>query len=242
MKESLDAFVGAYVDGGTAYSFDNDIMLNWYPRRINALCPPEARLLELGVGHAITTPLFANHFSRHVVIDGSLAVIQQFQTRLPACKAHAVHSYFETFETDERFDVVVMGFVLEHVDDPRVILDRYRRFLRPGGRCFVAVPNGQSLHRRFGQAAGLLEDCLALGPGDLAFGHKRQYSVASLSDDLEATGYRIVRKEGIFLKPMTTSQLESLHLPAATIQGMCKVGIDYPELSCALLFEAVALT
>jgi hypothetical protein len=79
---------------------------------------------------------------------------------------------------------------------------------------------------------------MALGRGDLELGHERLYSVDSLSDELEQAGYRIERKEGIFLKPLTTAQLQSLQLDQKIIQAMCEVGIGYPELSCALLFEA----
>ena len=79
---------------------------------------------------------------------------------------------------------------------------------------------------------------MSLGQGDLALGHVRTYSVQTLSQELEAAGYQVVRKEGIFLKPLTTAQLQSLDLSQKIISGMCEVAIDYPELSAALLFEA----
>lgn len=237
MNNHLDSFIAAYGEG-FSYAFDNNIMLNWYPERIMQLCPAKGRLLELGIGHGFTTNRFSQHFSHHVVIDGSASVIEQFRSQYPDCNAKVVQDYFENFDTEERFDVIVMGFVLEHVADPRLVLQRYKKFLAPGGRCFVAVPNGESLHRRFGQEAGFLNDLMALGKGDLELGHQRLYSQDSLSCELHESGYRVARKEGIFLKPFTTAQLQTLHLDANIIQAMCKVGIDYPELSCALLFEA----
>ncbi|MDF0605557.1 class I SAM-dependent methyltransferase [Neisseriaceae bacterium TC5R-5] len=240
MNNHLDRFIAAYGEG-FSYAFDNNIMLNWYPERIMQLCPAGGSLLELGVGHGYTSNRFSQHFSRHVVIDGSTSVIEQFHSQYPDCKAKVVQAYFEDFDTEERFDVIVMGFVLEHVANPQLVLQRYKKFLAPGGRCFIAVPNGESLHRRFGHAAGLLGDLMALGKGDLELGHERLYSLNSLSGELQETGYRVVRKEGIFLKPLTTAQLQSLHLDENTIQAMCKVGIDYPELSCALLLEAAVV-
>ena len=236
MKNSLDNFVAAYGED-FSYAFDNNIMLNWYPGRIMQLCPGRGSLLELGIGHGFTTNRFSKYFSRHVVIDGSASVIEQFRNHYPDCRAEVVQSYFEDFDTEERFDVIVMGFVLEHVADPGLVLQRFKKFLSPGGRCFVAVPNGESLHRRLGHAAGLLDDLMKLGRCDLELGHQRQYSLDSLSDQLREAGYRAVRKEGIFLKPLTTSQLQSLQLDENIIQAMCTVGIDYPELSCALLFQ-----
>ncbi len=79
---------------------------------------------------------------------------------------------------------------------------------------------------------------MKLGQGDLELGHQRAYSCESLTRELNEAGYKVVRKEGLFLKPFTTSQLLKLDLSDAVTQAMCTVGIDYPELSCALMFEA----
>ena len=94
------------------------------------------------------------------------------------------------------------------------------------------------MHRRFGHEAGLLPDMSALGDADKAFGHMRLYTVATLARELEECGYRVVAKEGIFLKPFTTRQVASLDLSAEILEGMCKVGVGYPELSNGSLFEA----
>lgn len=238
MSEPLDSYVEAY-DKNFAYAFDNELMLNWYPQRIIERLPSTARLLELGVGHGYTTKRFAEHFARTVVVDGSAAVIARFRHEFPECPAQIVESYFETFETDERFDVIVMGFVLEHVENPELVLRHFSRYLAPGGRCFIAVPNVESMHRRLGQLAGLLDDVMSLGPGDLALGHLRQYSKASLTAQLKSAGYEVQEMEGIFLKPFTTQQLQALSLPESVIKALCQLGVAYPELSCALLAEVV---
>ena len=241
MSNYLDDYLAAYGEG-FGYAFDNNIISNWYPERIIRLNPGRGRFLELGIGRGVTTNRFSLHFERHVVIEGSPAVIEKFRKNFRDCKAKVVQAYFEDFDTEERFDVIAMGFILEHVENPQAILEKFRNFLAPGGRCFVAVPNGESLHRRFGQAAGFLGDLMELGKGDLDLGHRRVYSVETLSNDIERAGYRVERKEGIFLKPLTTEQLRSLSLDPKILQGMCEVGIDFPELSCALLFEAMTGT
>ncbi|WP_420993386.1 methyltransferase domain-containing protein [Cupriavidus sp. 30B13] len=237
MTNRLDSFIEAYGER-FAYSFDNDLILNWYPKRILDKVPASARVLELGVGHGYTTLRFARYFARTLVVDGSAAVIEKFRAEHPECTAEIVESYFESFETEERFDVIVMGFVLEHVVDPALVLRHFKRFLVPGGRCFVAVPNGESMHRRLGHSAGLLADMMALGQGDRELGHLRQYSKASLLDLLEKAGYHICAIEGIFLKPFTTAQLLQLDLSPAITDALCQLAIGYPELSCALLAEA----
>jgi 2-polyprenyl-3-methyl-5-hydroxy-6-metoxy-1,4-benzoquinol methylase len=236
MENVLDNHVQAY-QGVSIYDFDNTIQLRWYPERIVQFSKGASSLLELGVGHGITVNVFESHFKRHVVIDASPAVIENFRHRFPDSKVDIVESYFETFDTPERFDVIMFGYILEHVDDPIQILRHFRSFLKPGGRMFVTVPNAEVLNRRLGHLAGMLPDMQQLSEHDLLFGHKRYYTVESLRKDIMQAGYTITRLEGIYLKPLTTSQMISLNLDDTIIRALCLAAIDYPELSCGILAE-----
>lgn len=233
---ALDNHVQAY-QGLSIYDFDNHIQLKWYPERIVGFSAGARSLLELGLGHGITTSVFEKHFDRHVVIDASPAVIENFRQRHPDAKVEIAQSYFEEFDTPERFDVIVFGYILEHVDDPVRILKHFRRFLAPNGRMFVSVPNAEVLNRRLGHLAGMLPDMQTLSEHDLLLGHKRYYTVDSLREDIEQAGYTIERMEGIYLKPLTTNQMLSLNLDEKIIQALCLAAIDYPELSCGILAE-----
>ena len=133
--------------------------------------------------------------------------------------------------------MIVFGYILEHVDDPIRILKQFREYLAPGGRMFVTVPNAEVLNRRLGHLAGLLPDMQQLSEHDLLLGHKRYYTVDSLRTEIEQAGYTIKRLEGIYLKPLTTSQMISLNLDDSIIHALCLVAIDYPELSCGMLAE-----
>lgn len=234
----LDNHVQAY-QGLSIYEFDNTILLKWYPQRIAQFCKGASSLLELGLGHGITASVFQQHFDRYVVIDASPAVIQNYRERFPSSKIEIVESYFENFDTSERFDVIVFGFILEHVDDPVQVLKHFRNFLAPCGRMFVTVPNAEVLNRRLGHLAGMLPDIKALTEHDLLLGHKRYYTVDSLRKDIETSGYKITRLEGIYLKPLTTSQMMSLQLDDKIIDALCTAAIDYPELSCGIMAELV---
>ena len=235
MTEDLDRFAGGY-DTSRPYEFDNHLILHWYPRRVMARAQGTA-LLELGVGHGYSTVSFAERFSRHVVVDGSREVLARFTARFPGCPVERVCVTFEEFATDERFDVVVMGFVLEHVEDPGLVLRRFRAFLKPGGQTFVAVPNAEALNRRVGKAAGLLEDLDRLSAGHLALGHRRLFTRARLTELATAAGYAVAHVEGLFLKPLATRQLQQLVLGEAVLQGLLSVGVEYPELCVGILME-----
>lgn len=236
MDNILDSHVQAY-QGLSIYDFDNLIQLKWYPERVILLAQGASSLLELGLGHGITASVFEPHFERHVVVDASPAVIENFGERFPDSKVEIVESYFETFDTNERFEVIVFGYILEHVDDPIGILKHFRGYLSPGGRMFVTVPNAEVLNRRLGHLAGLLPDIREMSEHDLLLGHKRYYTVESLRTDILDAGYVIKRLEGIYLKPLTTSQMISLNLDESIIRALCLAAIDYPELSCSILAE-----
>lgn len=205
MNNRLDQHASAY-DGNNIYDYDNEIILKWYPERILRSYNLSGSILELGLGHGFATNLFSSHFERHVVLDGSPVVIEKFRDKFAECDVEIVQTYFEDFQPEEKFDVIVMGFVLEHVDDPEFIIRHYSEFLKPDGRMFVAVPNAEVLNRRVGFLAGLLPDLLEMSDHDRLLGHKRYYTVDSLKADIEKSGCVVKRMEGIYLKPFTTDQ------------------------------------
>jgi 2-polyprenyl-3-methyl-5-hydroxy-6-metoxy-1,4-benzoquinol methylase len=239
MSNTLDKYLVAY-KGGNLYDFDNEILLNWYPSRVLNHAKSTGSLLELGLGHGYTTNTFANYFEQHMVLEGSLAVIQNFQEKYPECHAQVLHTYFEEFSSERKFDVIVMGFILEHVDDPLQILRHFRQFLAPGGKLFIAVPNAEVMNRRLGHLAGMLADIYALSENDHLLGHKRYFTVASLTNHVLQAGYRVDRLEGIYLKPFTTEQIVSLRFDRRIITALCVLGVNYPELSCGILAEISA--
>jgi 2-polyprenyl-3-methyl-5-hydroxy-6-metoxy-1,4-benzoquinol methylase len=73
----------------------------------------------------------------------------------PAAKAHAEsagHRYFlgriEEFCDTEQFDVILMLNLIEHVPNPRAVLNAARRLLTKRGRLFIKTPNFDSLDCR----------------------------------------------------------------------------------------------
>jgi len=224
---------------GAATELENELVLNWYPRRILKRLGQDRlnSILELGIGHGLTTPLFNENFDRHVVVEGSPVVIEQFQSSNKLDSIEIVESYFEDFETDERFDVVMMGFILEHVDDPGLVLERFRTFLNPGGRLFIAVPNGKSMNRRIGLAMGKIDDIYSLNDNDIAMGHQRQFCLETLKELVTHTGYDCVWQEGIYLKPLPLGYMHAMPEFEENLHAMLEVGVDFPELSVGLLIE-----
>jgi SAM-dependent methyltransferase len=237
MTRDLDLEATEYTPAGATYT-ENELMLHWYPQRITSRLEPNCSILELGLGHGFTAAHFNAFARRHVILDGSPLVISRYKQAHPECSSEIVQTFFEQFDTGERFDAIVMGFVLEHVDDPAAVLARYRNFLKPNGALFIAVPNAKSLNRRLGLEMGLIDDIYALNANDHALGHQRQYCVDSLRAQVESCGYRIAHIEGIYLKPLPLKVLLGLENPEANMQAMLRVGVEFPELCVAILLQA----
>ena len=235
--ENLDAVASEYRPDA-ATMLENDLILNWYPERIIRRFGSVGSILELGIGHGFTPGLFNAVCERHVIFEGSQMVIVLFKERSPDFSGEVVFSYFENFETEERFDVIVMGFILEHVDDPGLLLNRFKTFLKPGGRIFVAVPNAKSMNRRLGVELGKIDDIYSLNANDHAFGHKRQYCRDTLRQEMQSHGYEVSLEEGIYLKPLPLAVLKTLPDFQENLSAMLRVGVDFPDLCVALLMEA----
>ena len=234
MNAALEQNKSAYDD---LHVLDNRLTLNWYPERVVQMARQGGAMLELGLGHGYSSAFFGQAFRRYVVVEGSPEMIVRFHEKFDVPGLEIVQGFFEDFETEERFDAIGMGFVLEHVNDPGLILQRFTRFLAPGGSIFIAVPNAESLHRRFGHAADMLPDMTTLGKGDLEFGHQRYFTLETLKSLVESSGLSVTKVEGLLLKPITTQQLVDLNLDERILQAMLKVGVDYPELCNSILMQ-----
>jgi 2-polyprenyl-3-methyl-5-hydroxy-6-metoxy-1,4-benzoquinol methylase len=239
MRQDLNAVSSEYRPNA-ATEIENNLILNWYPHRIINRFGHASSLLELGLGHGYTARIFSTASDQYVVIDGASVVIEQFRQNNPSFNGEIVESYFEDYTPSTLFDVVVMGFVLEHVDDPDLILERYHRFLAPNGKLFVAVPNAKSMNRRLGLELGLIDDIYSLNANDRALGHQRQYCRDTLTTAVLRAGYRVTHEEGIYLKPLPLGVLKTLDNFEGNLQAMLNIGIDFPDLCVGLLMELKA--
>ncbi len=210
--------------------------MSWYIKRLKELLKGTS-CLELGIGHGFTANTFSKHFNEYKVIEGSTKMMERFRKMYPNSNIDVELAYFESFETSEKYDAILMGYVLEHVDDPEFILNKYKSYLKKDGSIFVTVPNGSALNRRFGLNAGYIKSLDEMSDFDHKCGHKRTFTYESLIRLVQSCELVIHRCEGIFFKCMSTEQMIDLKIPDAIITGMCEVAVDYPELAASILLE-----
>ena len=206
---------------------------------------PVGRLLSLGIGHSIVSNMLLRlmsdqYIGHYTLIEGSDVLISKFRSRLDAGseQLEIIPTFFEDYVPEEAFDAIEMGFVLEHVDDPGLILSRFKKFLRPGGTLFVAVPNARSLHRLVGNSAGLLSDLYELSDYDRQLGHQRYFDAHSIRALVEEFGFKVLGMHGLVLKPFSTQQLLDLSLPPEIWTAFTDVGYQLPEIANGIFLEA----
>lgn len=236
-SNNLNNYKQAY-DKTQKYSFDNNIILNWYAQRVIEKYPSNLKVLDLGLGHGIVANILSKYFSDYLVLDGSEDIIEKYKKENPDSKARIKQTFFEDFKPDEQYDLIVMGFILEHVDNPLEILNRYKKFLSSDGKIIIAVPNAEAMNRRIGYYANLLDDLHKLSNMDKLLGHKRYFDIQSIKKLITDAGLIEDSIEGIYLKPVTTDQMLSLNFSESILKAFCDLGVLYPELSVGIMVEA----
>lgn len=222
----------------TDYTLETQLSLEWAAKRISELVG-KGSICELGIGFGECTHGLSRISSRHIIVEASEEVIDAYKDKYPGEECTTiVKAFFEDFETDERFDCIIMGFILEHVNEPDNILRRFSNFLAPKGKLIVTVPNAKSLHRRIGHELGLLPDICSLSDYDRAAGHKHYYDLDSIKSTLEGVGYKICHTEGLMLKPITATQMHQLGFGEQHVKAFLKLGVEYPEIANSILIVA----
>lgn len=186
------------------------------------------RCLELGPAEGLMTEILARSFPALTLVDGARRFCDDLRQRFPS--AQVICSVFEEFVADSQFETIVLGHVLEHVDDPRAILSRARGWLAPNGVVCAAVPNAQSLHRQAAVLMGLLPSEHSLNETDLHHGHRRVYDPDSFRTDFVAAGYAIHHFGGYWIKPLSNAQIEATWTPEM-LGAFMRLGERYPDIA-----------
>jgi hypothetical protein len=73
---------------------------------------------------------------------------------------------------------------------------------------------------------------------DLELGHKRYFDSESIAELVRASGYTLLDKFGLVLKPLTTAQLQQLALGERIERALIDVGYDHPDIANGILLVA----
>ena len=130
------------------------------------------------------------------------------------------------------FSHVVMPMSLEHTYDPWYILKKVNKYLAPGGKVIIGVPNAQSWEYLYRILTG---DFPYVSGGTWDFTHIRHYTLKSLADIANVTGFSLNDYKLIYSNPIDFSSYNSrkeikvLELPPPEINsGLEKLAVRFP--------------
>lgn len=186
--------------------------------------------LEIGPASGYMTKLLVHKFNSIDLLEPSKDLLDKIPDYPNAVK---ICSYLEEYEPEKMYDTIIMSHVLEHIENPVPALMRIRSWLKADGVFLVSVPNAKSIHRMVAAEMRLLDSIYTLNARDHELGHYRVYDLVTLKDHLISAGFTVNKTGGIFLKPLSNSQIEQQWTPEM-IQGFKKVATYFPEYSAEI--------
>lgn len=193
-------------------------------------------ILELGPAEGTMTDILYPQFPKdYTVVDAVESYIELLKKKHPNIKGEA--SLFEEYQPDKLYDSIVLGHVLEHVDNTVTILKKCRSWLKPGGQIMASVPNCDSIHRQAAVIMGLQKTVKDLSEMDKTHGHRRVYSRQELASDFEEAGFHIIKLGGYWLKPLSNAQLEATWTKQM-MDAFMALGEQYPEIAAEIYIIA----
>lgn len=187
-------------------------------------------ILELGPAEGLMTELLLATGKSVTCLEGSSIFASLLREKFKKNNVEIIESLFEEFNPSIKYDNIVLGHVLEHVDDPIKILSLVKKWLSPSGRVFAAVPNAQSIHRQAAVAMGLLSSESALNDSDHRNGHRRVFNPENFRGIFLESKLCIQIYGGYWLKPVSSGQIES-SWTNEMLDAFMVLGERYPDIA-----------
>ena len=221
-----------------AYSFDLDVM---HPFMLKSFQPffIEGNALELGCFKGDFTKRLTLYFDNITCVEASDEAIKFAKKKL-GDKVKFVNALFENVTLPSKYENIILTHVLEHLDDPVLVLKRINdEWLSENGRLFLVCPNANAPSRQIAVKMGLISHNYAVTPAEVEHGHKITYTLDTLERDVRASGLNVVHRSGIFFKALANFQWDKILgtdvISEEYLEGCYQLGQQYPDL-CSSIF------
>lgn len=238
IERDFDGEISDVPDHRYVYGFDLDVMHAFMIRSFEPFFK-NGNVLELGSFKGEFTRRLLPYFEDVTCVEASAVAIEEARRSLTD-RVRFVNEQFEAVSLPRRYDNIVVTHVLEHLDDPVLVLKRINaEWLADEGRLFLVCPNANAPSRQIAVKMGLIAHNSAITPAETAHGHRCTYSLDTLERDAVAAGLRVVHRSGIFFKALANFQWDRLLqtdiISKEYLEGCYKLGQQYPDL-CSSIF------
>lgn len=213
-----------------------EYLVNLIKKKINNLKLKRGyNFLEIGPALGIMTEKLINEIENYAICEGSTFFADQLKEKFP--KIAIYNCLIEEMAEENKYDLILLGHVLEHVDNPIEVLKKIKKLLTKNGKLITVVPNSNSIHRQAAVLMGILKEQKELNQTDLFHGHRRVYDLEMLKQDFIKSNYEILETGGYWLKPLSNKQL-SEQWTKEMLEAYFKLGEKYPEISAEIYIIA----
>jgi SAM-dependent methyltransferase len=226
------------VDHKYAYNFDFDVM---HPFMLKSFIPffIKGSMLELGSFKGDFTRRFLPYSDDITCVEASHEAIEAAREEFGE-KVKFIEGLFEEASLPKKYDNIILTHVLEHIEDPVLVLRRINReWLSDKGRFFLVCPNANAPSRQIAVKMGLISHNSAVTPAEKEHGHQVTYTLDTLERDCKAAGLKVVYRSGIFFKALANFQWDRLLntdiISKEYLEGCYELGQQYPDL-CSSIF------
>jgi len=221
-----------------SYNFDYDVMHHFMLKSFLPFINHDD-VLELGCNKGGFTKRLQDVFSDITCIEASVDAIADAKALLRS-DVKLIQGTFEKVDLKKKFNNIIMTHVLEHINDPILVLKRIKdEWLTDNGNFFLVCPNANAPSRQIAVKMGLIEHNSAVTDGERKHGHQITYTFDTLERDIKQAGLKTVHKSGIFFKAFANFQwdriLQTDIVSKEYLEGCFELGQQYPDL-CASIF------
>lgn len=219
------------------YQFDYEVMHPFMLRKLIQY-RKKGKVLEVGSHYGIFTEKILQEFPDLTCVEVSGVAFNELKKRI-GNRAKLINKPIESVDPSEKYDIIIMTHVLEHVDNPISILETLKKLLAIDGILFVVVPSATAASRQIAVEMGLISHLTAVTDAERQHGHQRTYTLDTLKRDVRTAGFYTLASGGIFFKGLANFQFDQA-IPAGIVtneylEACFTLGDKYPEL-CASLF------
>jgi 2-polyprenyl-3-methyl-5-hydroxy-6-metoxy-1,4-benzoquinol methylase len=232
---ALDSIAEKYHTAGSVDMHIENTMQEFEWPWIHSHLVSNSHVLDLGYGDGVSLKnLLSDKKSLNLkitLLEGAAALVGEAQRVVQNDDTEIVLTFFEDFRRESTFDFIIASHVLEHVNEPDLLLDLLYENAKTGATLIGIVPNKDSIHRRLAVHMGLQKNSDDLSSRDRIVGHQRVYGTDTLTSLFENSKWKLESLKGFFLKPLSNMQM--LDFSDSLLEAFFKVAEDLPVDLCA---------
>jgi ubiquinone biosynthesis O-methyltransferase len=175
-----------------------------YKKRIDfslRFIPTGGIVLDFGCGDGHVTKGILQKAKKVTAIDISESAIEVAKEFNNHPDITYLNIALEDFNSNEKFDSVMMFEILEHVFDSEAVLKKVWGLLKDKGTLILSTPNFLRLTRRMKQLYGVRQIRKKMGKDSKRIGcdHIHEFTYSELKNMLNRCGFEILDYEGLIL-------------------------------------------